>query len=360
VIEAGAEPSAEFKLGLKPTVVRFQQKLTDGTVVKQALMVATGSEADMIQGIEVNAGFNENGGLIFFRNLSGRHGSTPFGDLKMFDYDGDGLFARLPIRVASSVAMPKKVYYLRFDSVVLGKSKKALPTSRWISNARGQWFEVEWPEGPEADSVQIREANPTLADLSVSFKAPKGLKLVSLILSSESSQTKGLLVDVSGKGTQKIPIGRYVFLQGLLRGKDGAECLIQPPTDVPFVTIVEEGQMNQLDFGAPYRLQASALIEDGQVSLDRESLRVVGLAGETYMMNLYAPLNGIKVEVKGSKAFELSTPEKEEVNLDWHAAYFPVSGSVAVPKKGKVRFRLSLKKHPWFGKLSSDWLDFES
>jgi hypothetical protein len=360
VIEAGAEPSEEFKLSLKPSVVRFQQKLTDGTVVEQALMVATGSEADMIQGIEVNAGFNENGGLIFFRNLSGRRGKTPFGDLKIFDYDGDGLFSRQPVRVASSVAMPKEIYYKRFDSVLLGKTKKALPTSRWISTTKGQWFEVEWPEGPEAKNIRLRMANPTLAPLVVNYKAPKGLKLVSLILRSESSQTEGLLIDVSGKGPQMVPIGRYVFDQGLLRGKDGAECLIQPPTDIPFVIIVDKLDENKLDFGGPYTLQANAMVEDGQVSLDRESIRVVGLAGETYMMNIKAPLNGIKVEIKGGKSFELSQPEKEEVNLDWHAAYFPVSGSVRVPKSGKVVYRLSLKKHPWFGKLSSDWLKFES
>jgi hypothetical protein len=356
-IEAGADPSEEFSLALKPKLIQFDQKLSDGTTIPQALWVAGGSEADMLQGQQVNSGLNPDGGLMFFRNAAARSGKTPFGDLTLYDYDGDGSFGRLPVRVAGSVAMPSGKYYNRFDSITLGGMKIALPFSRWVTDRKGSWFELEWEPVGNLEKVRIKKVAPTLAPLTVSFKGPKGLKLVSMVLRSETSKTKGLYLDVTGKGPHQLPIGRYQVVQGLMRGKDDVECIIQPPSDIPFTIMIEKGEENRLDFGGPFKLYADPVVADGNVGIDRESLKVVGIAGESYMMPLGAPLRGIEVQIKGGKSFELVDADAEAIAKDWHEAYFPVSGTAPVPKSGKVEIKLSLKKHPWFGKLSSDWIE---
>jgi hypothetical protein len=356
-IEAGGNLSEEFSLSVKPKLIIFNQKLSDGTVFPQAMYVASGAEGDSIQGISVNAGFSDESGLMFYRNAAARIGKTPFGDLALYDYDGDGLFGRNPVRVAGSVAMPSEKYFNRFDSITLGNMKRALPFSKWITDRKGNWFELEWQEGGEVTEAKIKKVSPTLAPLKVTFKAPKGLKLVSMVLRSESSKTKGLYLDVAGKSPLMVPIGRYQVLQGLLRGKDGQECIIQPPSDIPFTVLVEVDDPNLLDFGGPFKLEAQPVVADGMLSVDPETLRVIGAAGESYMMNIGAPLDDIKVDVKGGKSFELTPADQEAVATDWHAAFYPVSGSTPVPKSGKVEIRLSMKKHPWFGKLVSDWIE---
>ena len=356
-IDAGGLLSEEFSLSPKPKLIEFEQKLTDGTVMKQAIFVAGGTQADQLQGHTVNAGLTEQGGLMFFRNAGARTGKTPFGNLSLYDYDGDGTFGRLPVRVAGSVAMPKEKYYNRFDSITMGSMKNALPFSRWITDRKGNWFELEWDDKVDLNKIRIKKVAPKLATLKVNFKSPKGLKLVSMVLRSETSKTKGLYLDVAGKSPMEVPIGRYQVVQGLMRGKDGHECIIQPPTDIPFTVLVEEGEENKLDFGGPFKLYADPIVEGGTVSINRESLKVVGIAGESYMMPLGAPLTGIVVKVKGGKEFELEEANAEAVAADWHEAYFPVSGTTPTPKSGKVEIQLSLKKHPWFGKLSSDWIE---
>ncbi|MAW59674.1 MAG: hypothetical protein CMJ94_02425 [Planctomycetes bacterium] len=356
VIHAGDEPSEEFTLKSKPTLVEFTQKLADGAVVPRAILVAGGAEQDQFQGLQVNTGMSELGGVIFYRSVAIRTGETPFGDLVLYDCDSDGQFGRFPARVAGSAAMPTDVYYNRFDAMTLGKMKQALPFSRWISDGK-TWYEIEWPEHPgKAEMVRIREAGPNLGTLQVKFKGPKGLDLVSLILRHETKKNEGLYIDVSGKSPFEVPIGRYVVVQGMLRGDDGEECIIQPPSDIPFSVIVDQGDPAVLEFGKPFTIVAEPVIEGNEVRIDPESFRVVGVAGETYMQHLYAPFDEIEVEVKGGKKFLMTQAEPEAVAGNWHAAYFPVSESAELPKSGEAIVRLTVKKHPWFGKLQSEWI----
>ncbi len=357
VIEAGGEPSEDFSIGLKPKVVTFEQKMADGSLVQQALMVAGGSETGNIHGVQVNKGFNENGGIMFFRMLSGRTGKSPFGVVTLFDTDRDALYGRNPLRVAGSVAMPLNVYLLRFDSMTLGKMKSGMPVSKWVRDAKGTWYELELPQDPACEMLRIRQVAPTLGELKVTFKGVKGLSLESLVLRAETSQLAGLYVDVAGKGPHQLPIGRYQVLQGLLRGKDGQESLIQPPTDVPFVVYVEPEQTSELELGAPFHLIATPQVDAGKVSVDPETLRIVGRNGETYMMNIGGPLFDIKVDIKGGKSFEMGQPSQDDVGADWHLAFFPASAYGDAPKGKPVLVRLSMKKHPWFGKLTSDWIE---
>ena len=355
-IHAGDEPSEEFSIGTKPKLVEFNQKLADGSVIPRALLVAGGSEQDQFQGLTVNTGLSELGGVMFYRSVSTRVGETPFGDLTLYDADSDGQFGRYPARVAGSAAMPNNVYYNRFDGITLGKSKKAMPFSRWITDGK-VWYEIEWPEHPgKAESVRIREASPNLGKLQVKFKGPKGLKLTSMILRHETKKNEGLYIDVSDKGPFQVPIGRYTVVQGMLRGKDGEECIIQPPSDIPFSVIVDKGEPAVLEFGKPFKIVAEPVVDGDEVRIDPESFRVVGVTGETYMQHLYAPFDEIEVDVKGGKKFTMTQARPEAVAGNWHAAYFPVSGSSPMPKSGEASLRLSVKKHPWFGKLESDWI----
>ena len=66
-----------------------------------------------------------------------------------------------------------------------------------------------------------------------------------------------------------------------------------------------------------------------------------------------APLFGVEVSAKGAKSSTLATPSAEEAAAEWNRLFYPMDGTVQIKGGQKPVITLSIKKHPWFGKLSN-------
>ena len=356
-LEAGGAPSEPFSLSPRPQLVLFEMKFPGGVLAQRAIWVATGVEQGGYNGIEMNQSINDNGGLLFFRHASSIVAKTPWGDLRLFEDNGDGFFSLEGPTLAGHSGMPKGEFFQRFDAVALGKVKRASPSAPWIPGPKGEWFELEMAPSVSPTLGRIRKVSPTLGKITVLLKGVKEVKLTSLILKAENDRTKGLYVDVAGNKSFQIPIGRYQLVQGFLEGKDGETALLVPPKSVPLRVDIDAETPAVLTLGAPFQLTGRFQEEDKEVVLVSDSVHVVGVAEESYHMMIGAPLFEIRVQVKGGKKGETERPKKSAAEADWHAAYFPAEFRLPIPKGKEALITLSIKKHPWFGKLSSDWIE---
>ncbi len=357
-VDGGERPCEPVRLRDRPTLVEFERRMKDGRVLPFGLWIAGGNERDPFQGVELNLKPNDQGATIFVRSAGVLTADTKAGPLRLFDHSSDGNFGHKKIPSLIGVeGIPSEITFHRFDSYLLGKGKHSFPYSHWIPDAKGAWWELRLDEENQPPkTVRLRKVLPSLGTLRVTFKGIKGMSVVSLLLKAETSQLKGLFVDVAAgkKGKLAVPIGRYRVLQGLLRGK-GMEAVILPPSTGMLVD-VEEGVTETFALGAPFQLTATPILEGKNLLLKGESLAILGRAGERYVRMVGAPWPNVEIQVKGSRAkHEMLRSDVNQVNANWSKAFFLQDWQIFTDGK-EPSLRLKIKKHPWFGKLESDWI----
>ncbi len=360
VLDGGDGPSEEFKLATKPVTVPYRRKLADGRVVDHALMLAGGIDRDMYHGAELNLSVNDGSSTVFYRSIAAMTGDTPFGKLTLYDTNGDGAYGYGELGLTGAHGMPKDTWLYRYDSVLLGKGKQAQPYSRFITDGKGGWFELQVEDHIYPGAIKLRQMAPKTGKIKISMKGLKGVKLSSLVLNAETSQIKGTMIDLMvGKGgVLEVPIGRYKFQQGLVRGSKGSEAIIVPGTGLGITIDVAEGATEVLEFGAPFTFQVDKRLEGNRLLIDGETICVTGKAGERYVRSVGAPLFGVEVELKGEKAAgELRGSTAEEVMAHWPFAYLPQSLELELKKGAMPPVRMTMKKHPWFGKIDTGWVE---
>ncbi|KAA3607785.1 MAG: hypothetical protein DWQ01_11910 [Planctomycetota bacterium] len=363
VLEAGAEPSEEFRLSDKPVVVEYQRKHENGTIDTHALMLAGGNEQDVFQGANLNLKSAENGGPFFFRGIATRNSKTPYGELTLFDTNADGKFGYEKMALVGANGLPENQFLYRYDGILLGKSKHSQPFGPWIANDKGDWFQVQMTDFASGSAIKLLPVKPNLGTVKVSMKGLKGPKLTSLVLSSTSSHCKGLVVDVMAakRGTMDLPIGRYVVLQGLIQDqKKGWEALIFPPQKgkgLPIYVEIEQDQTTEVKLGAPFHLGIQHEYGNNSLTLSGRTLEVVGNLGERYLRIVGEPLWDMEVQLKGAKGEDFGGSGVDDINKEWGRAYYPPDKIVSFSPGKKPSFRLYLKKHPWFGQLTSEWVE---
>ncbi len=358
-LEAGGEPSEEFRLTPKPTAVTVMRRFADGSERPYTLEVATGTTSEVFQGVTLNLEPTDEGGPMFFRSISTMTGETPYGPVTLIDFNGDGAFGLKEFKPAANWAegLLPETFFLRPDAIVFGEAKHSWPFSRFIADEKGQWYELEMEAHEAPTEVVLTPVTPNLGKLEVEFKGLKKVKLASLILASESSATKGLVVDLAAmkdaKGAYQLPIGRYRFIQARWRdAKNGGSVLVLPASGIPTFLDVDQTDTVKLELGAPFRFAAQVDYDGDQAVVNGRSLHVVGRSGERYLRVIGEPLFGIEASAKGAKSAELKAPEPEDTNQDWERLYYPMD-AVLETKGDKPAVTLSLKKHPWFGKIST-------
>ncbi|MDP7246837.1 MAG: hypothetical protein QF389_09710 [Planctomycetota bacterium] len=361
VVEAGAKPSKPFKLSLKPKVVPFN-RLIDDQEIPHAIAFAGGSERDPLHGQEMNFSISDKAATFFFRPVSTRTAKTPFGPLTIWDLDCDGYYGLAESALPRAyVGVPLDTFFYRHDAIMLGKGKRSLPYCRWISDSSGNWYEVELMSHQEGKEAQIRQVSPVLGKAKLSFKGVKDLKLVSLVLESDSGKTKGLLVDLLAQRKEvALPAGRYKFQMGILRNKKGdEEALLLPPTALALTWDIAPGETTEIKLGGPFDLAVQPKVEGNVMTLDGASLVVTGKAGERYLRLVGAPLFGVEVEVKGNKKAntEFKGSNAQEMNNNFLYAYQPQDAIIPFKGDSAPPYRLTLNKHPWFGNIQTDWIE---
>lgn len=358
VLNGGGADSKPFKISPKAVSVSFE-RLVDGQAFPHAMSLSGGNEREDIYGRSLNFAVFESGATVFYRSIAVRKGKTPFGTLTIWDHDGDGGFGYSKLAVTGSVGMPRNNLIYRLDGIMLGKGKVSSPYCRWFQDAKGAWYEIKNPDLRDGTKLSLLPLAPKTGTVKVSLKGIKGLQLQSLLLVSETSQTKNLLVNVANKKPVSVPIGRYKLLQGIMRGKKGEELLILPSASSPRQINVQEGEQVLLELGGEFKLtvdKAADQDQAGKLILDGQTLMVVGAGGERYVRFVGEPLFDAEVQVKGKRKANTTfeKPTGETMNSDFAFTYYPMNATI--PAFAGMEYRIIVPKHAWFRKLSSGWI----
>jgi len=351
---AGGEPGKEIRLSPKPVEAEVMVKMADGNSRPYRLLMAGGGQSDVLQGLQMNLQMEEEGGAVFFRSISVQTAETPFGEFTVYDANADGLYGYAEMALDWTDGLLPDSWFYSPDAITLAGMKHSQPFSRFIRSDAGQWYEVRLDSYEAPTKVELLPVQANLGKLRVNFHGLKKLQLVSLLLSSESSATKGLVVDLAcWKGPEfSLPLGRYTFRQARFTDGEDGEMLVLPNATLPLSVDVAAEGVALLELGEPFSLATVAALDGTALTVSGRALHVVGRSGERYIRHWGAPLYGIEVSVKGAKPAELRAPTVEEANADWERLYFPMDATLEVRKAEKAVIELTLKKHAWFGKLS--------
>ena len=361
-LDGGGGESRPFKLSVKPVTVEFERKLEDGTAVPCALMIAGGQERDLFNGWEFNVAPTDEFAIFYYRPVGVRTADTDYGEIRIYDLNGDGEFGypmdRQPV---GGWGFLEGWFLHRMDGVLLGKGRHSGPFSRWITDGKGRWFELQVDDYEKASVVQLREVAPETGRIQVKMQGlGRGVELVSCVLESDLSALAGLEFDplMGRKGVLEVPVGRYKFKLGRLADKKkGGECLVIPPREQEITVEVEAGKTAVLELGKPFTLVVEHELKGRQLTLKGRTAHVAGAAGERYIRIVGAPLFGIEVFAKGGKSAVLEQPTIEEANEDWNRAFYPGDANLSLKSEELPPLRLVLKKHPWFGNLDTGWIE---
>jgi hypothetical protein len=354
---AGGEPGKEVRLASKPVETEVQIKLENGSTRPFRLLLAGGGSSDVLQGVQMNLQMTDEGGALFFRSPSVYAADTPFGEFTVYDANTDGWFGYAEMVYDWTDGLLPDTWFYSPDAITLGSMKHSLPFSRFIRDDAGQWYEVKLDSVEAPSKVELLPVSANLGKLRVDFKGLKKMQMASCLLVSESSATKGLVLDLAcWRGPEySVPLGRYTFRQArFTEGKNG-EMLVLPHPTLPMSVDVGAEGVATLELGEPFTLTGTAVADEANVlTVNGLSLHVVGKAGERYVRFWGAPLYGVEASAKGAKTVELQMPTSEEANTDWQRLYYPKDALLELKKAGSVVIELALKKHPWFGKLAGE------
>lgn len=356
-LEAGSGETKEFRLTEKPKMYTVDRMHSDGIVRPFMLELCTGTASDVYQGITMNLAPSDAGGPLFFRSLATITASTEFGQFTIYDTSADGKYGVEELALLGAEGLMENTFLYRTDAMTLGKMKRSVPFSRFFPDSKGNWYEVNMADHDTPFSATLTPVQPKLGPLVVDFSGIKKLKLNSLLVESKSSATKGMVLDLATmKGKQlMVPIGRYRVMQARFTGKDGQEMMVMMDATRPYlVDVVQEPtEPPMIELGAPFRLHAAVEVSGGTVSINGKSLCIIGRNDERYMRLIGAPLFGVVVSAKGAKSTELASPNAEEAAADWNRLFYPMDTSIEIKAGRKPVITLSIKKHPWFGKMSN-------
>jgi hypothetical protein len=357
LLEAGAESSETFRLSSSGQVVTVMRKHSDGSLLPYYLEIKVGSTDSVYQGIKKNLKPYATGGTYFYRSPAVVDFDTDLAQVRLYDTNVDGQFGYEEMVDVWCVGLLPEERFWRPDAVTIGKQKHSQPFSRYVSDKKGDWYELLLDSSLSPKSLSLIPMQPVLGEIEFVVKGVKGIKPLSILLRSESVATKGLVIDLMALPKKKlVPIGSYKFLQARYGDKNGHEALVTPDPTLPIILDVtlDPKQVAELRLGGEFKIVAPATLDGTTVDVDGSSIHLVGASGERWFRFIGAPLFETEVSVSGAKTVFLSTPTEAEAAEEWRRYFYPMPASLELRKPpSEVELTLSFKKHPWFGNLKS-------
>ncbi|MBC8370619.1 MAG: hypothetical protein H8E25_11530 [Planctomycetes bacterium] len=357
-LEAGARPSAEFSLSGSEQIITVMRKHENGEEYPFSIEMKIGSTDSTYHGVKINLEPTAEIGIFFYRTQSIRLFDTDLGKISIYDTSNDGMFGYETLEVAWCEGLLPQDRFWRPDAIAIGSQKHSQPFNRYIVDKKGMWYEVAIDSHLTPTSLTLTPVQPKLGAVNFVYKGVKKIKPLSVLISSESSATKGLVIDLMALPEKKfIPIGRYKFLQARFGAKSGHEALILPGKDNPIIFTVSddpEAETAQLLLGGKFEISAPVTLNDNSITVDGRGLHLVGESKERWCRFVGAPMFEAEFSVKGAKPVALATPTVDEVGEIWDRFFYPMAASLELRKPAaEVDVTLSYKKHPWFGNLKS-------
>ncbi|MFT7517663.1 MAG: hypothetical protein ACI84O_001458 [Myxococcota bacterium] len=356
-LEAGAEPSAEFKLGPQEQLVTVMRKHENDEEHPYSILFMGGSQDSVYQGIKINLEPSPKVGTYFYRSPSTRDFDTEIDTVRIYDTNVDGQFGYDEFKLAWCEGLLPDEWFWRPDAISLGKQKVSQPFSRYIFDKKGEWYEVVLDSSLNPKSLSLVPVAPILGEIKFSHKGIKKLKPLSVLIASESSATKGLVIDLMAMPKKRfVPIGRYKFLQARFGDKEGSEVLVTPdPNKVMLFDVGDDTEeVPELFIGGDFSLVAPATLDGMSLHIEGRGLHLVGDNGERWFRFAGEPMFDVEVMIKGQKPSVLAMPSVDEASEIWDRFFYPMAASLELAKPAtEVEVTLVYKKHPWFGNLKS-------
>ncbi|MDE0585992.1 MAG: hypothetical protein OSB63_05180 [Planctomycetota bacterium] len=358
-LEAGSNPSEEFKLTTSAQVIHVMRKHENGKEYYYAIEIQGGSEDSTYQGIKINLTPTATTGTYFYRTPSVREFDTDLDLVKIYDTNVDGHFGYTELKESWCEGLLPDEWFWRPDALTIGKQKHSQPFNRFVVDKKGQWYEVILDSPVNPDSLSLVPVQPTLGELSFAYKGVKKIKPLSVLIASESSATKGLVIDLMALPKKKmIPIGRYRFLQARFGGKDGVEALVLPdPNKLMLFDVEPEAEADsvpELFIGGKFNFATKSTLDGTDLNISGRDLHLVGDNGERWFRFAGEPFFDVELQVKGIKSSVLARPSVDEASELWDRFFYPMGASLELRKATtEVDVILSYKKHPWFGNVKT-------
>jgi hypothetical protein len=251
-------------------------------------------------------------------------------------------------------------YFYDHDSVLIGKSKKALPWSSILPVGKDFYRAQIEPDGSE---LKLRKMNLQTGFVKVDVDTAV---LPAFVVIREVGKLEGAFFDVmpvKRGGVVEVPVGTYQFDTGrLAKGKKTSmkQARMVRGHAQPFE--VKEGETHVLELGAPYTLRPRSRPEGKEVVVEGHGIRVYGRGGEEYRYFFDEVLQP-NVEVRTVSGKKLGKPRKMRVAdiSAWESGpaytiWYPLDLRVENKSGEPVEVRMTMKSHPLLGgPLASEW-----
>ncbi|MCP3917413.1 MAG: hypothetical protein GY711_17850 [bacterium] len=324
---------------------------------KWAFEAITGVDKDVFQGdVQVYLAPTDNNMTIYMAAAGSLVGEVEGVPIRVFDDNLDGVYGSNPTPWLHS-GLVEGSTHPEMDSILIGSSKRALPWSEHVKIGE-KWYRLEVQDGGMtlgATPVEMKTGTLTL-----DFK---GFKPGYVIVKGENDYENSYF-DIAGAKKVEVPVGRYTLFFGMIsKGKklQVQKAMILPGEATPKWTVLE-GEEIPVELGKPFDIAFSATAADGTVTVEGESVHVVGRGGEQYERLWGCVLKpvaswrkaGTKRGSRPEKMRRLMTHE-ELGESGWKKGWFPLTVVMERKGDGGVEVMLMDKKNKLFGKLESSW-----
>ncbi len=324
---------------------------------KWAVLAITGNETDTYQGIEVNLAPNDDLVNIYYAPAGSMVGEIDGTAIRVLDDNVDGVYGS-PATAYGHIGLTKDNYQPEMDSVVLGKSKRALPWSEY-QQIEGTWYKMEIADGGKKLTA-IPQNLPT-GTLKLKYKGPEA----SFLIVRGENTYENSFFDLSSAKSVEVPVGRYSFYFGMVskgKKKQLLKAAVLPSADMPMWTVSEVGMEVEIMLGSPFGFDWKAEVADRSVTVIGQSVCVTGVAGERYERVWGAvPQPEVSFREKGAKRGSRGEEmdkikDQDALYKSWKAPWFPIDVTLDKrPSVTDVEVQLVEKKNKLFGKITSIW-----
>ncbi|MDF1838171.1 MAG: hypothetical protein P1V35_09905 [Planctomycetota bacterium] len=333
----------------------------EGRTHHVAFYVQTGQEKDKYQGLDTNLQPSDTQIGVYATPAGSMVGTIGGESIRIIDEDMDGVYGGKAMPFGH-VGLTESLFQPEFDSMVIGGSKRALPWSRYALIGK-QWYDLK----SENDGTSLGAAPVTLKTgfLQLKFKGPKP----AFVIVQGTGSVEEAFFDLSTSSKVEVPTGNYKLLVGMIKKgkKQQLQKVLMIPGSTDLSWNVGSGETVKVELGGPFKFDFGCDADSKGCQVIGTTVAVVGAAGERYERPwLCVPrpkASGRKAGAKrGTKAEKMGavTSTEEVSKKGWVITWFPKDMGIDIKNaETSVEVQLTQKKHPLFGKITSDWLPFE-
>lgn len=351
----------EEKVTLSGNITPVKLAIGKGEAARPwAILAMIGNTKDEYQGLEVNLAPSDDRFPVYILGAASITGAVAGVPIRIIDDTIDGVYGTVP-QTWGFPGLTPGIFQPDLDSMVIGTGKRAKPWSS-IQQIGTVWYKLD----VAADGKQL-SASPMTVETGVLKLDYKGPAPTYVVVHGTSPQNDGYfdLVEGGSKGVT-VPAGTYALYYGEMRkGKkrQAQKTAILPPvTNAPQWT-VGAGETVTVSLGGPYSFDFKHAFEAEKLTIEGNTVAVVGAHGERYERPWNCvPRPEVVWRKKGTK--KASKPERMELvpdmgtieKLGWIATWAPIKFERELNGvEGPIEVQLSEKKHDIFGKIDSPW-----